>query len=127
MSLTARAIYEFMGTGTGQRRAYPKERKRQLSDEWKQRVRDRLAQLGHDHRWLEAEIGASRGMVTKMLAPRQNTSSLVDKVCVALSLEPPVTDATPEELRLVQGFRKMTADQRAHLLGLLGLMPRNEN
>lgn len=116
-----------MGTGTGQRRAYPKERKRQLSDEWKQRVRDRLAQLGHDHRWLESEIGSSRGMVTKMLAPRQNTSSLVDKVCAALSLEPPVTDATPEELRLVEGFRKMSADQRAHLLGLLGLMPRNEN
>lgn len=64
MSLTARVICENMSAA---KRAYPSGRKKLLSDEFKERVRKRLAELNHDHRWLEEQIGASRGMVTKML------------------------------------------------------------
>ena len=101
---------------------YPPERKRPLSDEWKQRVRDRLAEMGRDHRWLEAQIGASRGMVTKMLRPSQNTSALVDRVCEALEIAPPMSEVRSEdEQELVTLYRSMSPEQRRQILGLLKL------
>ncbi len=110
------------------RRAYPSGRKRLLSAEFKDRVRRRLSEIGHDHRWLEEQIDASRGMVTKMLAPAQNTSALVDRVCVALGIDPPVVEVQDEaEQRLVDAFRRMTPDQRSHLLGLLAISPKSGN
>ena len=123
MSLSGRVTYEFVGP----RREYPKGRKRQLSDEWKARVRERLTELGRDHRWLEAQIGASSGSISRMLSG-QNTSALMEPVCEALGIDPPVAEVQSEdELRLVEAFRRMPPDQRAHLLGLLGLVGRREN
>ncbi len=72
MSLSWRVTCENMSASA--KRAYPTGRKRLLSEEFKERVRKRLSELEHDHRWLEEQIGASRGMVTKMLKPQQNTS-----------------------------------------------------
>ena len=127
LSLSLRGNDENMSSATS-RRAYPTGRKQLLSAEFKERVRRRLSELGRDHRWLVEQIGASCGMVTKMLAPSQNTSALVGKVCAALGIEPPTTEVHDEaEQRLVETFRKMSPDQRAHLLGLLGLVGRSEN
>lgn len=124
MSLSARVNCEYMAPA---RREYVKGRKRQLSDEWKSRVKSRLSELGHDYRWLETKIGASSGAVSRMLTA-QNTSSLMEAVCSALDIAPPTTEVHNEdELRLVEGFRRMTPEQRAHLLGLLGLVDRNGN
>ena len=110
---------------TGLRRAYPSEKKRQLTAEWKKRVRARLAELDKDHRWLEGRIGASRGMVTKMLAASQNTSSLVDRVCAALDLTPPLETRGDDEEILVTAYRSLEPDQREHILGLLRMLARD--
>lgn len=97
-------------------------RKRLLTDEFKQRVRQKLDALDKDHRWLEGEIGASRGMVTKMLNPRQNTSALVDPVCRALGIDPPVAEIQgADEQKLVDAYRRMTPEQQRSLIGLLSI------
>lgn len=100
--------------------------RRQATEEWKERVRRRLADMGHDHRWLEAQIigrrgqPAGRGAVTKLLAPGEHTSGLVDPICQLLGIDPPVAEVSdPEEFRLLAGFRRLPADQRRHLLGLI--------
>lgn len=109
------------------RRVGIKGRKRQLSDEWKSRVKKRLSELGRDHRWLEGEIGASSGSVSRMLTS-QNTSSLMQPVCDALGIDPPMTEVqTENELRLVEGFRRMNAEQQQGLLVLLGFADRKDN
>ena len=111
--------------GAGIRRQYPKGPKKQLTPEWKALVRARLSLLGHDHRWLEAQLGVGRGMVTRMLSDGQNTSALVDQVCAKLEIPPPMAvTGTAEEVRMVEGYRRMSPDQRRHLLGLLGLLDR---
>lgn len=111
--------------GAGIRKQYPKGPKKQLTTEWKGAVRRRLSTMGHDHRWLEAELGVGRGMVTRMLSAGQNTSALVDQVCALLEIPPPMAVVgTPEEVRMVEGYRKMTPAQQRHLLGLLGLLDR---
>jgi hypothetical protein len=109
------------------RREYIKGPRRQLSDEWKSRVKSRLNELGHDYRWLESQIGASSGAISRMLTT-QSSSALMEPVCRALGIAPPTTEVHNEdEMRLVEGFRKMTPEQRAHLLGLLGLLDRGGN
>jgi len=91
-----------------------------MSPAWKKLVRDRLTELEHDHRWLEGEIGAGRGMVTKMLSDEQQTSALVVAVCEALGIPMPVAVVEGEdEHRLIEGYRELSPTQRAHLLGLL--------
>lgn len=111
--------------GANIRKPYPKGQKKQLTPEWKVLVRERLSSLGHDHRWLEAQLGVGRGMVTRMLSDEQNTSALVDQVCAALAIPPPLAVAgTAEEIRMVEGYRRMSPDQRRHLLGLLGVLDR---
>lgn len=109
------------------RREYIKGPRRPLSDEWKSRVKSRLTALGHDYRWLEGQIGASSGSVSRMLTT-QTSSALMEPVCRALGIDPPATEVqSDDELRLVQGFRRMSSEQRAHLLGLLGLVDRSDN
>lgn len=109
------------------RREYVKGRKRQITDEWKSRVKKRLIDLGRDYRWLEHQVGASSGAISRMLTA-QNTSALMEPVCRALEIDPPITEVqNDDEERLVEGFRKMSPAQRAHLLGLLGLVDRSGN
>lgn len=129
MSATLRDNWQVMG-GAGLRKPYPTGPKKQVTVEWKQRVRDRLNELGHDHRWLEAQLigkdgaGASRGMVTKLLSGKQHTSALVDLICEVLGLDAPVAEINdPDEFALLDGFRRMPAEQRKHLLGLIALAP----
>jgi len=110
--------------GAGTRKPYERGRKRQLSEAWKQAVRDRLAELGHGHKWLEVQIGAGSGAITKMLQPDHQFSGLVDPVCEFLGIDPPMIafeTSSDEERALLDMFREMTADQRQHLLGLLGV------
>lgn len=126
MSLTPRDSKSPMPTGL--RKPYPKGPKKQVTAEWKERVRARLVELGHDHRWLEAHIKGpqgrpvSRGMVTKLLGSTQSTSALVDAICDVLGLMPPMAEVSdPDEFTLLEGYRRMSIQQKRHLLGLLGL------
>ena len=116
--------------GPGSRKPYPLGPKKQVTPEWKERVRARLTELGHDHRWLEAQLigrdgaGASRGMVTKLLSGRQHTSALVDLICEVLGLSPPMAVVNdPDEFALLDGYRRLGPDQRRHLLGLIVAAP----
>lgn len=122
MSPSGRANYGFM-VGPGLRKQYPKGPKKQLTTAWKVAVRARLAALGRDHRWLEQQIRAGRGMVTRMLSDGQNTSALVDQVCSALEIPPPMAVlGTADEIALVEGFRRLPSDKRDYVLGLLGML-----
>lgn len=102
--------------------------RRQTTEEWKARVRQRLGELGRDHRWLEAQIAgrggrsAGRGSVTKLLSAGDNTSGLVDPICQILGVDPPMAEVnSSQEFALLAAFRQMSPDQRRHLIGLLGL------
>lgn len=86
---------------SGMRRPYPKGPKREMNPDWKERARVRLEELGKSADWLAEELRVSRGMVRKMLGPKQNTSSLVDEVSRVLGIEPPVL--------VVQGAREREA------------------
>lgn len=101
-------------------RAYPTERKKPLPPELKEAIRVRLAELGQSHRWLEDRIGVSRGMVTKMLGPTQNTSALVDRVCAALDIEPPGAEVrSDDELELLAKYRALRQIDRARAAAIV--------
>ena len=108
------------------RRPYPTEVKREMTAEWKQLAIDKLRELGKNHRWLEAEIGASRGSVTKMLGPDQNTSALVDRVCAALGIPAPTTATDATEQELIARYREASPSARAAAVAVLGLAKRSD-
>jgi hypothetical protein len=84
-----------------------------MTTAWKEAARRRLEELGKDHRWLESQIGAGRGMVTRMLGSQQNTSALVDAVCRALAIPGPMVEASgPEEERLLELLRTASPEAR---------------
>lgn len=94
-----------------------------MTPRWKQTVRDRLDEMGKDHRWLEAQLGAGRGMVTRMLGDRQNTSALVDRVCSVLGISGPVAiPLSVAEDEVFDLLRRASDDQRAAVLAILALV-----
>lgn len=126
MLLSGRDIKSPMPSGL--RKAYPTGGKKQVTAEFKERIRAELTALGKDHRWLESQLvgqdgnQASRGSVSKLLGPKQSMSVWVDQICEVLDLAPPVAEVSdPEEHRLLEAYRRLPASQRKHLLGLLGL------
>jgi hypothetical protein len=108
------------------RRAYPKGAKREMTADWKARARERLAEMGKSADWLDSELKVTRGMVRKMLGPRQNTSALVDDVCRILEIAPPVlrTENAEEQLAM-ERLRKASEDTRNAVLAILGIRPKD--
>lgn len=102
--------------------------RKQAPEEFKARVRKKLAALGVDHRWLEARIvnrkgkPIGRGSVTKLLAEGEHTSGLVDPICELLGVDPPVMEIhDAQERQFIEHLRRMPLAQRNHLFGLIGL------
>lgn len=95
----------------------------QLTQAWKDLVRAKLKELGQDHRWLEDRIGASRAMVTHMLADAQQSSSLAYAVCEALGIPPPVAVVDGvDEHEALDLFRRLTPRQKRHILATMELL-----
>ncbi len=110
-------------TPPGSKRAYPKGPKQQLTPAWKVLVRDKLAEMGRDHRWLEAQIASGRGMVAKMLSDDQHTSALVGEVCRVLGISQPVAVIDgADEHEAIELFRRLSPRHRRHILLTMELL-----
>lgn len=103
-------------------------RKRQMSDEWKERVRARLAQGDVSHRGIELKIGAGSGTISRMLnaAANQRTSEYVDAVSEALGIALPITETrSADEEAVIARFRALAPADRTAVLRILGLSSRD--
>jgi len=93
--------------------------RREMTAEWKEAVKARLAELGRTRVWLSETIGAkSQSSITQMLGDEQHASVWVDSVCHALDIPPPAVglDALEQEaLEIIKGLdpgRKRRSDPR---------------
>lgn len=82
------------GDDVKQRR--PRGRAREMTPEWKRRVRDELKEQGKDQKWLADETGATEGGISQMLHPDTATSKYVDITCDKLNLPPPTAPVADE-------------------------------
>ena len=104
----------------------PSGPKRQMSDEWKERVRAKFARGPDTHRSVEKKIGAGSGTISRMLAPSQRTSEYVDAVSAALEIGLPITETrSADEEAMITKFRSLAPADRAAFLRILGLAPRD--
>jgi hypothetical protein len=109
--------------GPGSKRAYPKGSKTQLTPAWKQLVRDKLRELGRDHRWLAAQVGADGSGITRMLSDEQQTSSLVTDVCRVLGIAQPIAVIEgQDEHEAIDLFRRLSPRDRRHVLQTMELL-----
>jgi hypothetical protein len=108
-----------------QRRAYPKEPKHQMTEAWKQQVRDALAQREDGVTWLARMSGVNHATIVKALDPkrRQRTSSAVPAICKVLGISPPLRDesaskpADSDEQTLLDKFRRLGDREKGKLIG----------
>jgi hypothetical protein len=103
----------------GQRRPYPKTPKREMTPKWKADVRRTLKELGKDDRWLEAEIGASVGSISKML--KQHTSSWVEPVTRVLAIQPPVVMAMEVDRDLAEAVLSASPEIKRAVRAVLSI------
>lgn len=112
----------------GSKRAYPEGRKIQMTSAWKERVKARLVELGKDQLWLEAELKCGKGMVSRLLNSSQQTSKLVEPICRALDIAPPMVEAeSDDELEFLEGYRDLQPDEREHLRGIVQSLRKRRN
>jgi len=89
-----------------------------MTQEWKDKVERRLKELGKNRAWFAAQLGVTRGFVTKLLkknpdgSMHQISSEAVPRICALLDLPPPLS-APVEELD----------EKRKRLLALIDRMP----
>ena len=100
------------------RKHYIKGAKRELTPEWKTLVKDALTTRGQNQQWLEQQIGAGAGSVSRMLGETANISGLVDDICKVLKIPPPKV-SSPTETRLLDLFRKLDDRQKAAFVEFL--------
>lgn len=95
---------------------------------WKASVQSRLTEMGRSTHWLEGQIGAGRGQVSRMLAGAQQTSKLVLQVCDTLHIPPPtIISNDRDEQELVRRFRSMDEEGKRAMLAILGRLTPDED
>ncbi len=103
--------------------------RKQMTPEWKAEVRQLLRDRDLSEQWLADRVTERRGLrksmkrdtINKMLN-RQESSSLVDDVCVILGVGPPLTvprRSDPETERLIELVLRATPEKRRGLILLL--------
>jgi hypothetical protein len=103
-------------------------RKRQMSDEWKERARARLARGDITHRQAEKQMGAGSGTISRMLDPDkpQRTSEFVDALSAVLGIDLPITETRgADEEQVIARFRALGPGEREAVLRILGLAKRD--
>ena len=92
------------------KRKYPDGPRQQMTEDWKVRVKSRLAEnkatnaFPVDQSELATAIGVHKTAITKMF--QAQSSALVEDVCRVLSIDPPLVAAAPDEpvIALVRGL-----------------------
>ena len=102
------------------KRRYPRGDAREMTPEWKAKVREKLEGRGAAAE-LARQLGVDKSLIGRMLSERQQTSKLVDRICELLQIEPPLQPVTDgdkhDELdELVEG---LTEEQRHRALQIL--------
>lgn len=101
-------------------------RKRQMSEEWKERVRARFASGDITHRQAEAKLGAGSGTISRMLSPKQATSEFVDALSELLGIALPYAETrSADEEAIIAKFRALAPGDRDAVLRILGLAARD--
>jgi hypothetical protein len=107
------------------KRKYPEGKREQMTTQWKQRVRDRLAENKRNDVYprdqvelAEAVKAADKSAITKML--QADASKLVPAVCQVLQIPMPMQERRePDELDLV--LEGKDAEQRARIAQIIKL------
>ena len=102
-------------------RPYPEGPRRQMTPEWKQLVRDTLAdnkkaeprRVPFDQAGLARAIGVHKTAITKMFAA--DASALVDLICSVLGIPQPMRPANPDD-ELDATIDALDPDERAKVL-----------
>lgn len=103
-------------------------RKRQMSDEWKERARARLAVGDITHRQAEKRMNAGSGTISRMLDldKPQRTSEYVDALSEILGIDLPITETRgADEEQVIARFRALGPGERDAVLRILGLAKRD--
>lgn len=110
------------------KRKYPEGERIQMTDRWKQRVRDRLAEnkmndvYPRDQVELAEAVGAAdKSAITKML--KATASKLVPKVCRVLQIQLPMQERKePDELdKILDGMDAEKRQKVAQIIRLANL------
>jgi len=112
-----------MSTGSGgTRKPYPEGRKREMSPEWKQAVRDRLTLLGRTQTWLAEQVGVDKSTITLMLKPDQVSSSAVDDVSKVLEIPLPMTEIDEIDSETLDDLRQLESPDKEQVRALIAML-----
>lgn len=100
------------------RRKYLDGNLREMTSAWKKMVMQRIEERGWTHAKLADALGCNRSLVAKMLAEEQTSSRLVDRVCLILQIEEPLTAAKSKD-SLDDFVSRLTEGDRARALEIL--------
>jgi len=89
-----------------------------VDDVWRDRVRERLRELGKKPAWLAAESGCPKSMISELLSGKRSNTTYLPEIHEALNLpmpHGPLMSADDEEILTLA--RLLTPEQRAKLVG----------
>lgn len=106
------------------KRQYPEGPTYQMTPEWKDAVRAKLAELGKSQAWLAAQVsalvgGCDRSGISVMLHPRTAGSKFVRAVSDVLLIPMPVIGITPEDADLVTLVSQLDDDDRSTAIAFI--------
>lgn len=104
--------------GAKKRRKYLEGNLREMTAAWKKAVIQRIDERGWTHAKLADALGCNRSLVAKMLADDQNSSRLVDRVCLILQIPEPLTAAKAKD-SLDEFISHLSEDERQKALDVL--------
>jgi hypothetical protein len=76
---------------------------------------------------LEQRAGLASGAATKILSGKQQTTNHLARIYEVLGLDTAVVISDPDEISLLEKYRSANAEGRKHLLGVLGILPRDHS
>jgi ribosome-binding protein aMBF1 (putative translation factor) len=91
---------------------------REMTPAWKQLVQAKIDERRWSNARLADALGCNRTLVAKMLAEKQHSSRLVDRVCLILQIEEPLTASRAKD-KLDEFCSGLDDDQRIKALDIL--------
>lgn len=106
---------------------FPKGRRLEMTEKWKDDVRAALGARGVGQDWLAQQVGAAgRGTISKLLKrnldgqPVQSVSALVPRICEVLGLDLPLVPAlNPRDARVLELLKLVPDDTKDAIIALL--------
>ncbi len=114
---------EYMSTGSGgTRKPYPEGRKREMTPEWKQSVKDKLTLLGRNQTWLAEQVGVDKSTISLMLRADQVTSSVVDDVSKVLEIPLPTVGIDEIDSETLDDLKQLEPEDKEQVRALIAML-----